>query len=404
MARRTSWVSSAEVIRLGLQAAFFFILAGALGVKGIGQYAGTAALVGLMQPLASWGSTDLLIKHVSRDHSLIRQWMGTSITVTILISALLSLFLVLTAPLILGTAFDWRILIPLLISDMITLRVVELSWASLLAMERTKSAAMIRLIWAATRFVTLIIFIIVQPHPSPAQWAMLQAAVMIIMMTIMLWMIWQRLGRPIFSQPLKPMSFSEGFAFAIGTASETVFGDVDKTLIVRMKGETIAGVYTVAYRLMSFAYVPVYALIMVKLTAMFRAGHGSLRASLEQVRSFRLILAIYLAFTAVALILLGPMIPLMLGEEFAEAGIILAWLALMPAVATTHRILGAVLMTSGHAKARGTALAITALMNVVLSIILIALFSWKGAVMATYVSEILLVAMYAFWIHRQLRL
>lgn len=402
--RRTSLISSAETIRLALQAVFFFVLAGALGVKGIGQYAGTAALVGLVQPLASWGSTDLLLKHVSRDHSLIRQWIGTSITITVLISSLLAALLILTAPLILGSAYDWRILVPLLITDMLALRVVELSWASFVAMEQIKSVAMVRLIWAATRFVALIAFILVQPDPTPAEWAMVQAAVMMILIICLLWTVYRRFGRPKFSQPFKPMSFSEGFAFAIGTASETVFGDVDKTLLVRMRGEAVAGFYTVAYRLVSFAYVPVSALIMAKLTAMFRAGHGSLRASLDEVRNVRLALGVYLSLTAVALVLIGPLIPMILGEEFAEAGTVLAWLALMPAVTALHRILGAVLMTSGHAKARASALAITAVLNIVLSILLISLYSWQGAVMATYASEILLAAMYAFWIHRQLRI
>jgi O-antigen/teichoic acid export membrane protein len=61
-------------------------------------------------------------------------------------------------------------------------------------------------------------------------------------------------------------------------------------------------------------------------------------------------------------------------------------------------------MTSGHAKARGVAQAITAVFNVVLSIILISHFSWHGAVIATYTSELMLAAFFGFWIHRQLRI
>jgi len=402
-ARRTALISSAEVVRLALQASFFLLLAAILGVEGVGQYAGTVALVGVVQPLASWGSTDLLIKHVSRDHSLIGQWLGTSISVTFVISILLSALLVLTAPYILGDAYESRILVPLLISDLITLRVVELGWASFLAVEHIKSSAIMRLSWAAVRIIALLIFAASVASPSPAEWALTQAFAMGALSICLLGIMWYRLARPLFSHPFKNMSFSEGFAFAVGATSETIYGDADKTLLVRMRGEAVAGVYTVAYRLVSIAFVPVAALVMAKLTAMFRAGHGDIRASLAHIREFQFVLILYVALAAVGLVLIGPAIPFILGSEFSEAASVLAWLALMPAIQTTHRVLGAVLMTSGHAKARGVAQAITAVFNVVLSIVLIGYFSWRGAVMATYASELMLAAIFGFWIHRQLR-
>jgi O-antigen/teichoic acid export membrane protein len=403
-ARRTALISSAEIVRLILQASFFFLLAGILGVNGFGQYAGTAALVGIVQPLASWGSTDLLLKHVSRDHLLIHRWLGTCITVTSIISISLGILLVLTAPFILGSAYEWEILVPLLISDLVTLRVVELGWASFLAVEHVKSSAMIRLTWATARIMALIIFASIVSNPSPAQWALSQSLAMGILSIFLLGIIWYRLGRPTFLQPLKTMSFSEGFAFAIGSTSETIYGDADKTLLVRMTSEAVAGTYTIAYRLVTFAYVPVAELVMAKLTTMFRAGHGNIRASLDHIREFQSVLVLYALLAAVGLVLIGPLIPLILGNDFAATASVLFWLALMPAVQTTHRVLGAVLMTSGHAKARGTAQAITAVLNVILSAILISYFSWQGAVMATYASEILLAAIFAFLIRQQLRL
>ena len=158
-----------------------------------------------------------------------------------------------------------------------------------------------------------------------------------------------------------------------------------------------------AYRLVSIAFVPVAALVMAKLTAMFRAGHGDLHASLAHIREFQFVLILYVALAAVGLALIGPAIPFILGNEFAETANVLLWLALMPAVQTTHKVLGAVLMTSGHAKARGVAQAITAVFNVVLSIVLISYFSWYGAVMATYASELMLATFFGFWIYQQLR-
>ncbi len=403
-ARKTALISSAEVIRLALQALFFLLLAAILGVEGVGQYAGTVALVSVVQPLASWGSTDLLIKHVSRDHSLIGQWLGTSISVTFIISILLSILLILTAPYILGAAYDWKILIPLLISDLVTLRVVELGWASFLAVEHVKSSAMMRLSWASMRMVALFIFAASTSNPSPAEWALIQALAMGTLSACLLGLMWYRLARPLFIHPFKTMSFSEGFAFAVGATSETIYGDADKMLLVRMRGEAVAGAYTVAYRLVSIAFVPVAAFIMAKLTTMFRAGHGDIRASLAHIHEFRFVLVLYVALAAVGLALMGPAIPAILGDEFAETANVLLWLALMPTVQMTHKVLGAVLMTSGHAKARGVAQAITAVLNVVLSIVFITFFSWHGAVMATYASELMLVTFFGFWIYRQLDL
>ena len=403
-ARSAALIGGADVARLGLQAVYFLLLAATLGAAGFGLYAGTVALVVLVQMLGSWGTTDLLLKHVSIDRGQLSHWLGSTMAVTVVTSAVLSVVLLAVAPLVLGDSYSLRLLLPLLVSDLLALRVVEIFWAAFLSVDRVVEAAVARLGWAVVRVIALVVYVSTNIDPSPESWAAVQAVFLGLLAVGYLVHIRRILGVITFDGAFRRVPAGEGFAFAIGSTSETVYGDADKALLLRYEGDAVAGSYTAAYRLISFAFVPVSALVVSKLTSMYRAGHASISESLDIVRRYAGLVLVYAVVAGAVLVGLARVIPEIIGEDFSDMAVMTLALAGMPLLQSSHRILGAVLMTSGEVHRRGAAQVFTAGANILLSIILISHFSWQGAVMSTYASELALLGIFVAVIVRRRRI
>lgn len=79
LARDTLWMLLAQGMRLVLQAAYFVIIARALGVEQYGAFVGATALVAIIAPFASFGGGNLLIKNVSRNRALFSEYWGNAL-------------------------------------------------------------------------------------------------------------------------------------------------------------------------------------------------------------------------------------------------------------------------------------------------------------------------------------
>ena len=77
-----------------------------------------------------------------------------------------------------------------------------------------------------------------------------------------------RLSRP---------EFKEGFYFAVSQASQTIYNDLDKTMLVRLGGLEATGIYGAAYRIVDVSFAPVGALTQATLARFFRHGERHCR-------------------------------------------------------------------------------------------------------------------------------
>ncbi|MGL6341702.1 MAG: lipopolysaccharide biosynthesis protein [Waterburya sp.] len=99
------------------------------------------------------------------------------------------------------------------------------------------------------------------------------------------------------------------------------------------------------------------------------------------------ILTVYAIASVICFWILAPFIPAILGEDYHDAVEALLWLSPLPALACFHFLAADILTGSGNQKSRSIVQVGSALVNVVLNIILIPLFSWKGAACATIISD-----------------
>ncbi len=93
LVKNTLWMLLSQGIRLVLQAIYFIIIARTLGTEQYGVFVGATALVAIVGPLASLGNGNLLIKNVSRNKSLFREYWGNSLFMIFVFGFILIVFI-----------------------------------------------------------------------------------------------------------------------------------------------------------------------------------------------------------------------------------------------------------------------------------------------------------------------
>ena len=74
--------------------------------------------------------------------------------------------------------------------------------------------------------------------------------------------------------------------FAASQTSQTVYNDIDKTMLARLSTLEATGIYGAAYRIIDVSFVPVSALLWSSYPSFFRAGARGISASFEYASRF----------------------------------------------------------------------------------------------------------------------
>jgi O-antigen/teichoic acid export membrane protein len=153
------------------------------------------------------------------------------------------------------------------------------------------------------------------------------------------------------------------------------------------------GIYTLAYRAIDIATMPLNSLVNAALPEFFRkcaGGLPSVAAFAARLWKRSLMMAIA---AAGGLFVLAPLAPRFAGRGFSEAVIALRWLCLIPVFRSVHETTGFALTSVGLQSYRtGTQLAAVAL-NLGLNLWLIPLYSWRGAAWSSLATDGALCAM-----------
>lgn len=375
------------------------MLARILGPQDYGVFAGALAFVSVFAPFSSWGSGNVLIKQVSVEPSRFPIYWGSALATTLYTGTLLGALVVILG----GFLWEWsRVLLLFLLAlgDLLGIRIADVASQAFQAFQRMSGTS---LIWAGMTFFRLLALLafVLLPVPKTAElWAWFYAASGLALGTLSA--LWVSFSLGFGSLRLAPMKgkWGEGFFFAVGLASQNTYNDLDKFLLARISSEQAAGVYTAAYRFVDAAFVPVRSLLYTTYPRFFQKGQQGLRATLGYaVRLLAIAMALAMGMAMVLLFLL-PFIPSFLGREYAEVAVVLLWLMPVLFLRPAHYFVADALTGAGYQAARALFQIATALFNTVLNIAFIPGLGWRGAAVATWLSELFLVLSlwgFAYW-------
>jgi O-antigen/teichoic acid export membrane protein len=404
VARNTVWMLCGQGLRLVIQALYFIVIARSLGVSGYGAFLGVVALVGIVFPFGDLGSGGLLVKNVSRNRSVFPAYWGMALARTAVSSSVLFVAVLVLSHFMLPASIPLILVALVSGSDLLGLNIIAISGQSFLAFDRLNWTAVINVLVSASRLTAALILVGIYRHPSPLQWGYVyfcSTAVVAIMAPLL---VSAKLGSPRFRWQRAPGEVREGLYFSAGLSAQTIYNDLDKTMLARMGTLEATGIYGAAYRLIDVSFVPVSSLLMASFSNFFRAGADGISASLSYAKPLLLRALGYSFLACIALLTCAGIVPHILGAEYARTAEALRWLAVLPILKVLHYFFSNALTGAGYQAVRTRIQAGVAAFNVLINLWLIPAYSWRGAAWSSIASDGLLacgVGLAAFVLSRQ---
>ena len=199
----------------------------------------------------------------------------------------------------------------------------------------------------------------------------------------------------------------EGFHFSVSVSAQSIYNNIDKTLLARMTTLATAGFYAAAYRIVELSFLPVSSLLAASYASFFQTGEDGIAATVRHAARLLPKALAYSAAVALLIFLAAPLLPYILGHGFQESVTVMRWLAVLPLMKAFSYFAANSLTGAGHQGTRSAVQVGVAIANAALTVAWIHFFGWMGAVWASLVSDgalaIALWIVVAALLHKQLR-
>jgi O-antigen/teichoic acid export membrane protein len=396
VARNSGWMFLGFGLRVIVQACYFVLIARALGPREYGGFVGATSLISIVVPFSGWGSGYLLVKSVSRDRGTFSEYWGNALFMTAATGVLLFGIIMSLARLLLPNAIPLALVAMVCIADLAASRIVDIAAQSFLAMDQLRYTANLGLLPYVLRLIGAAVVLLVWHHATALCWGWFYLGSTLVSCAVALGVTRSKLGLPKLALWRLRGEFTEGFYFGASLSAQTVYNDIDKAMLARLSTLDATGIYAAAYRLIDVAFTPVRSVMYAAYSNFFRHGHGGMAASYAYAKRLLPKMMAYSALIFVVLLFAAPVIPVILGAEYARTVEALRWLAVLPFFKAIHYFLADALTGAGYQGTRTAMQVFMAILNIGLNFWLIPTYSWRGAAWASLASDgALVVAMYA---------
>jgi O-antigen/teichoic acid export membrane protein len=402
--RNTIWMFMGQGMRQLLRAVYFLIIPRALGVDQYGLFVGVTALAAILAPFATLGIGNLLIKNVSRDKKVFGEYWGNSLFLTAVSGVGLIALMMVIAKIILPGKFPWLLVFVVAISDLLFAKVLDVASQAFQAFDMMSKTAQLNVYASLSRVIGAIALVAVYHRADAMMWSWIYLGASVLTTIIAMHWVNRQLDHPVLALwRIKP-ELLEGCYFSVSMSSQSIYNDIDKTMLVQLSTLDGAGIYAAAYRLIDVAFMPVRSLLWAMYPSFFRHGQAGIGASTKYARRLLPRALAYSLLACIALFVAAPIVPHLLGSEYARTTVALRWLSPLPLLKTLHYFVADSLTGAGRQGLRTAVQVGVAVFNVLLNLWLIPAYSWRGAAWSSIASDgMLAVCLWiaVFWLGRQ---
>lgn len=386
LGRNTGWMMIGQGLNLSFQVGYFILLARLLGVREYGVFAGAFAFVGLAMPYSTLGSGILFVRYVGRDHGRFAAYWGNVLLSSAVAGTIFTVVLSLIATHLLNPA-SASIVMLIGVSNCIFSQLVASTGFVFQTFELLQVTALLNALTNALRLVAVAALTVVLHRANARDWAIASVYISVLSAIVACSVVTKRFGRPQFAPRMLVSHALEGLGFSLGWSAQSVYNDIDKTLLSHYGLNFQNGIYTMAYRVVDVAGTPLVSLDAAAFPRYVRDAGKDIR--LVPKLSARLATRASLVglLTAGVLFVAAPIIPHVVGKGFSEAVLALRWLCLLLAMRGIHYLTGSALTGMGLQRYRTTSQLCVALLNLGLNLWLIPKFGWLGAAWASLASD-----------------
>jgi O-antigen/teichoic acid export membrane protein len=394
LARDTSHLAIGQGSRLVIQAAYFVLIARALGPEEYGAFVAVVALAAILSPFSGLGTSNLFVKNIRSGKRTAGVCWGNGLIATMFSGVAFS-GLVLAINYVFQLRMPFWIVLSVCVSDLLLMRVIELAVFGFGAVDRMKENAIQNVATSLPRLLAIGILCVWGRPVTLEKWAiayLMASAAGTLYAVYRAHVIW---GAPSFHWQSLREDVREGIYFSVGTSAATIYNDIDKVMLGKVSFAA-AGIYAAAYRIIDVSMTPIRSLANAAYPHFFRKGMDGIGAvrtyAFTQIRRA----CIYSVGLFALLWLSSPLLPLILGSHYAETALALRWLAFLPVLRGMHVFLADSLSGAGYQSLRCAIQVVVALVNVVLNLLILPTYGWIGAAWTSLASDGLLVVM--LWI------
>lgn len=363
-------------LRAAAQAALVLLLARWLGAQGYGAFVAALAIASFFTPVAGMGLSAVVVRDGAKPgadlfgmrQQALRQW-GITSPAGVAGAVLVMAWALPAAPPLAALVF-------LALGEVAAGSLVELLARFEQVQQRALRFGLLMAGLPLARLLSLgVLFALAAP--SPTVW-MVAYGVSSLLYAGALW-AWQRVPSAAATAPMRLAS--EGWPFAVSAVAVRLQNEFNKPVLAQLSYAD-AGGFNVAQRLVDLVGLPLLALQEAFWPRVFAAADPLRRLWHSAVALLTVALA-----AAAALALASPLLPWLLGADYASAAHALAALALLPALQVARNLGNAWLMAHGKSQVLLLVSAAAAAAGVLLVLLLVPRYGIMGAVWAVYASE-----------------
>jgi O-antigen/teichoic acid export membrane protein len=389
LARNTGWMMAGQCLGYVLQAVYFVVLARLLGVTDYGIFAGAFAFVNLVGRYSTLGTGPVLLRYVSVNRSQFSRYWGNMLVLTAIGGVVFTTILQFAGSRLLNPKSAAIVLLASL-SNCLGMQIMMCAAQIFQALERMTITAFLNLLTNFLRTVAAVGMLLMFHHATAYQWAVASTIVSLLGAAMAIGLVFFHFKGPEFSLALIRSRLVEGLEFAFASSTTSAYNDLDKAMLSHYGMNAANGIYTLAYRAVDVAAMPIVSLRDAAMPKIFRKGADGLPHAAEfagrlWTRSFP-----FVAIAAVCMFLFAPVVPMIAGQGYVEVVSALRWLCLIPVFRSIHEISGSALTGAGLQRYRTGTQMVALAVNVGLNLWLIPAYGWHGAAWSSLATDGLL--------------
>jgi O-antigen/teichoic acid export membrane protein len=362
-----------------LQSVYFILIARLLGPSEYGLYAGAFALTSILGQYSAMGSGTLFLRYVTADRKQFSVYWGNILVTTTVISILIVAGLAVFSGTVLGPGARALTLLAA-VANCFCFQLTASAARVFQTFEELRITAGLTLANNFARMLAAAIMLCALHRANAYQWSIATVALSLLTASASVLVVTVRFGRPSFSLGQVRRNMPEGFGYSFASSTATAYNDIDKTMLSYYGMNAANGIYSMAYRIIDVATIPILAIREASMPRFFRSGLGGIRGAAP----FAVVLlkrALPLGVLAAgAVFVTAPAVPRLAGSGFQETVSALRWLCLIPLFRSLHQMSGSAITGCGLQRYRTVSQMLAVGLNVGLNVWLIPRHGWLGRV------------------------
>jgi O-antigen/teichoic acid export membrane protein len=399
--QNAGWLTAGQGLSVIAQAIYFFCLGRLLGSIEYGVYVGAFSLTMIFAQYSSLGTGTIFIRYVTGKPDRSGAYWGNLLATTVIGGTITSAAVYFIGKHLLGPESASLVAIAG-ICNCLCFQLTSECGRVFQAFGRMRWTAFLQLTANVLRAIVAAGMLMLAGRATAWQWSIACLFISGLTAAAAIILVCYQVGMPAAPGKRVYQHAREGLGYSIAMSTSVAYNDLDKTMLSHYGMNAANGIYSMAYRVIDVATIPLFSVREAVLPRLFELG----REGIENTAPFCLRLlkrSLPIAICAsIAAFVMAPTTRLFFGAGFAESVSAIRWLAIIPVLRSIHHLSGAALTGAGRQGMRTMAQASAAGLNFVLNLWLIPLYGWRGAAWASIAADAFLAIICLGLVHYEL--